>query len=136
MIHYLVLAGALLAAPPQFEARTVEGETTTGAIASLGAQELVLTTEEGAKPLAIQSLHSLARTPAALSTDAKADTRVELLGGSVLKGTQFKVQAKPAELLLANGQTLKFPARSIANVRFGVETPDAKLAKQWSDILA
>ncbi|HEY2893366.1 MAG TPA: NPCBM/NEW2 domain-containing protein, partial [Pirellulales bacterium] len=114
--------------------RTVEGETTTGAIASLGAQELVLTTDQGAKPLAIQSLHSVARTPLGL-TDSKADTRVELIGGSVLKGSQFKVQAKTAELRLANGATIKVPARSIANVRFGVEAPDAKLAKQWSDIL-
>jgi hypothetical protein len=136
MIHFLVLAGALLAAPPQFEARTVEGETATGAIASLGAQELVLTTDEGAKPLAIQSLHSVARTPAALSTDAKADTRVELVGGSVLNATQFKVQAKTAELRLANGTTLEVPSRAIANVHFGIETSDAKLAGQWSDILA
>lgn len=134
MIHILVLAGALLAAPPQFEARTVDGEATTGAIASLSAQELVLTTDKGAKPLATQSLHSVTRTPLGL-TDAKPDTRVELVGGSVLNGTQFQVQAKTAELRLADGTTVKIPARSIANVRFGVETPEAKLNKQWSDIL-
>ena len=130
LIMFSVLA---LAASPDFEAQTLDGQTVIGRIARLDTQELVLDAPDGQVRFKISALQQVVRKTAP-PDERKAAVRVELMDGSMLSGGRYTVHENMAELVSPSGVLTSLPTRLVRSVRFSVGG-DAKLTQQWSEIV-
>jgi hypothetical protein len=128
----LLLAIAMTAGSPAFEARTIGGKTHAGAIAGLGEKQLTLGTSAGRVELDRSQLASLAQIGAPRSPDT-AQVWIELVDGSSVLARQCTVAAGRAKLLLAGERTVELPTSAIATVRF--HAPSAALDAEWTRVL-
>jgi hypothetical protein len=133
---HLLIGIALAASPAEFDLQTIDGQQAHGRLVQLGPQDVVLAGDAGESRYPIASVATLGRTGPAPAKESKASVAVELIDQSVLLGVEYTVDGNQAELQLEGDRSLKIPTRSIRSVRFGpVAARDAKLTKQWSEIV-
>ena len=137
LIWNLLLSVALMGAAADFEAQSLDGQTTVGQIASLDAHQVVLRSDTGDATLPLSSLAALARRDANTDARRKAKLWVELVDGSGLAAVDYAVKGDTARLTLCSGVVAEMPSHNVRWVRFSAPASgDDKLDKQWSDIIA
>jgi hypothetical protein len=135
MILSLYLAAVLAAATPDFEVQTLDGQTAAGALAELSAGRLAIETADGRKEFDLAALASVTRRETRAAAPEGA-IQIELLDRSQLVATGYAVANGTAQATLADGRRIELATRAIHTVRFaGSDVNDAKLAKQWSEIV-
>lgn len=135
MLH-LLTAAALVAEPARYEVRALDGQSAAGQLRELNAEELVLETDTGRMTLPVGKLAAVARQPAAPTSTAKVDLWVELVDGTSLAAAEYTVSGGKASVRTIQGATQEIPTPLVRCVRFGPpESYDAKLTRQWSDII-
>jgi hypothetical protein len=133
-----VLAGALassLATSVEFAAHTSDGHITAGTLLELAADRVVLQTSEGQKTLPTQSVASIAaRTSAAVGKPIeKPHAWIELVDGTILRGSNYRVAKGKAHFDLAGAASQELSTRDIVSIRFHEQSPE--VAKQWTEVL-
>jgi hypothetical protein len=133
----LVFSAALLLAPatdaPEFELATTGGETFKGQLAEVSADYVALQTATGVKRVASSQVLELRAGSTVANAGPKPTAWVELTDGSLLLGSDFRVEKNQAEMKPSVNNKLKLSTRAIATVRF--QAPNAKLAEQWAELL-
>lgn len=129
----LILA-SLLAAAPEVEVRTLNGESIVGSLTSLGADEVVVEASQGSRALPAKQLLSISRRSKTPAEPKTPQVWLELIDGSRLTGSQYTTAAGQAVLTLLDDQELKLSTRSIASVR--LKDQSQRIADQWAEILA
>ncbi|HEX3727560.1 MAG TPA: NPCBM/NEW2 domain-containing protein [Pirellulales bacterium] len=129
------LLAAVVIGGGDFEVRALDGSVAAGQLRELNDRQLVIETEHGAAAFPLDSLAAASRREAPTSQQ-KAALWVELVDGSRLAAAEYAVRGSSAQVRLAVGSRLDIPAKAIRSVRFD-PTPDAdaKLAKQWKDVI-
>lgn len=133
-----VLAGLLagsLTNSVEFSAQTSDGQVTVGALVELAADRVVVRTTAESKTLPTQSV--MAITAQANSTTVKPAVKpqlwVELVDGSVLRGSNYRVAKGKARFDLAGGGPQELATRDIVSIRFHDQSPE--VARQWTEIV-
>ncbi|MFP6619252.1 MAG: NPCBM/NEW2 domain-containing protein [Pirellulaceae bacterium] len=117
MLH-LILAGLITAAPPQLEVRPLNGPALQGALISLDTKQLKISTDSGEKSLSIKELATASINPPPALMTEKPSVWVQLIGGSLVHGTNYVLKDKKITLTLLSGDTLKLAPSAIRTVRF------------------
>ncbi len=117
MLH-LILAGLITAAPPQLEVRPLNGPALQGALISLDTKQLKISTDSGEKSLSIKELATASINPPPALMTEKPAVWVQLIGGSLVHGTNYVLKDKKITLTLLSGETLKLAPSAIRTVRF------------------
>jgi hypothetical protein len=133
MLSALLLSAAL-AAEPQFDLRTTDGQVLAGTLVELSAQEVALETSAGRVAVGFEHLARLVPQQRPPAAEPAASVWVELVDGSLLPANSFSVTKGQARLELAGERNVDVSTRLIANVRFKSQT--AEIAGQWTEILA
>jgi hypothetical protein len=115
---YLILAGLITAAPPQLEVRPLNGPALQGALISLDAKQLKISTDSGEKSLSIKELATASINPPPALVTEKPSLWVQLIGGSLVHGTNYVLKDKKIALTLLSGDTLELSPSAIRTVRF------------------
>ncbi|MDE0736448.1 MAG: NPCBM/NEW2 domain-containing protein [Pirellulaceae bacterium] len=115
---YLILAGLITAAPPQLEVRPLNGPALQGALISLDAKQLKISTDSGEKSLSIKELATASINPPPALVTEKPSVWVQLIGGSLVHGTNYVLKDKKIALTLLSGDTLELSPSAIRTVRF------------------
>lgn len=134
MLNFIVALAALAVAAPQAEVKvkTLAGETIVGRLEQLTSTAATIATDAGPRDFAREALHSIDGAP--LLKAEKPLVWAELIDGSQLLASDYKVASGKATLELLGGQRVEIPTRSITSVRFRAQ--DATLAEQWRAIVA
>ncbi len=133
MLNALMLVAALAAPADEFELQTLDGQTTSGQIAALDKDHLVLQSPSGEQDFPLDKLAVLVR-PNQPAVAVRAAAWVELMDGSALAASEYGVKDGQATVC-ATGGSHELPARSIRWVRFGASGDySPALLKQWSEI--
>jgi len=129
----LLTVALLIAAVPEVELQTVEGEVLTGTLVAWSAEGVRLKTEAGERALTVDQLSSIAtRQPVAIdSADGKIELR--LIDGSALVASQYSVREGQARIVLLGGRSLTASTQVLASVRF--QSVGGGQGKQWEQIL-
>jgi len=131
----LLLAASLLTGAAEFEVQTLDGQTATGQLVELGAEQLVLETAQGRSIFALSTVGAATRQAAPAVDERKSNLWIELVDQSALSATSYSVRAAKAQVTLTTGARIELPTRTIRWVRFAPPADrDAKLTKQWTDI--
>ncbi|MEO2021596.1 MAG: hypothetical protein ABGX05_07195, partial [Pirellulaceae bacterium] len=117
MLH-LILAGLITAAPPQLEVRPLNGPALQGALISLDTKQLKISTDSGEKSLSIKELATASINPPPALMTEKPAVWVQLIGGSLVHGTNYILKDKKITLTLLSGETLELAPSAIRTVRF------------------
>jgi hypothetical protein len=131
----LLLTALLVLAAPEFQATTLDGKSTSGALTELNAERAVLQTTDGPATFELAKIATLSRASIEDAATKKGTLSVVLVDDSTLAATEYTVKDAKASVVLASGTRLEVPTRTIRSVRF--TQPDAKddpLGKQWSEI--
>lgn len=135
MNYLLAITSALLlaAAPPVFNARTVDGRQVSGALAEWEGDSLTLRSGGNDRSVALSELMEL--SPAGDDAPAAAgdSIRVALVDGSVVAATSLAIGADKASLRTLDARQLELPAAAVEHVRFRQLAPS--MEKQWQDVL-
>jgi hypothetical protein len=135
MMWNLWLAASLLSGAAEFEVRTLDGQSATGQVVELNAEQLVLQTAQGRSIFAIPTLGAATRQAPPAADERKSNLWIELVDQSGLSATSYTARAAKAQVTLTTGARIELPTSAIRWVRF---TPpahrDPKLTKQWTDI--
>lgn len=121
-----------VAAPPDFQVQTSDGERHYGRLTALSAQKVALDTQTGPLEMSFDSIADI--TPLekpALPAD-QPSVWVELVDGSVLVGLTYVVSEGRAKIKLLDGEAAELLTRAVAGVRL-IDTAD-DLAAQWAAI--
>ncbi|HUT12083.1 MAG TPA: NPCBM/NEW2 domain-containing protein [Thermoguttaceae bacterium] len=129
----LLLALTLGAAAPEFEVRTLTGQTVTGTLESFDAQEVTLGTADGPVKLPLAGLMEIVPKQKATPAEGEPGVWVELVDGSTLVGREYTTVQDQARITLLDGRTLDVPAGGVANVR--LQAASAEVEAEWSRIL-
>lgn len=113
------------------ELRTLSGKNVTGALKSIDADNIVLTTNDGPVSTPLSQVLALDLRPINPSRDAKY-WEVRLLDDSVLAVRDISYAAKEAQLTLLSGASLKLPLTAIVSVL--KDANDAGLRKQFQNL--
>ena len=127
-----LLTLAALAAAPEVKLRPLDGASVNGTLTKLSSANVKLETKDGEKSLPVAAIMWV-EFAAALSNE-QPTAWIELLDGSRIVATAYTAAGGRAQIVLASGQTVELPTRSIHTVRFRAQTPE--LAGQWREITA
>lgn len=130
----LALLAALTTNPPAVEARTLSGETLSGALTQLSGEQVTLQTAEGPKVLELQRLAQLTPQATAPATKPTPAVWVQLVDGSTLLASEYTVAEGRAHLVTLGGQSVDLGTSDIATVR--LQPGNEALAAQWARIVA
>lgn len=131
----VVMASLVLAASPEFQARSVDGKQSAGQLVEVTASALTLDSPAGKVTLPFAALQAVSGNPPQAAVKVKPTVVVRLVDGSQLDGTSFEVAKGEATLKPISGPELKIPTKSIAWVRLPDAAGGEILDGQWSDLL-
>jgi len=120
------------AAPPSFEARTLDGRTLSGAVVELTADRLTLDTGKERVTLETEKLLTLAAKPESKPSPQFSGVAVEIMDGSILQGRQYVVRGSQAQITTAGGEVLAAPTDAIRTVRF---EPPGESDAEWTRLI-
>ena len=110
MMWNLWLAASLLSGAAEFEVRTLDGQSATGQVVELNAEQLVLQTAQGRSIFALPTLGGATRQAAPAADERKSNLWVELVDQSGLSATSYTVRAAKAQVTLTTGARIELPA--------------------------
>jgi NPCBM/NEW2 domain len=113
------------------ELRILSGKNVTGALKSIDADSIVLTTNDGPISTPLSQVLALDLRPIQQPMDAKY-IEVRLLDDSVLALREISYSAKEAQLTLLSGATFKLPLTAVVSVL--KDAHDAGLRKQFQNL--
>ena len=120
-----LIFGAVL---PQFDARTLDGQTVTGKLIEMTADQATLDTPQGRVALETDNILSFtAKEPG--SRDEKASVVIELADGSKIFALNYHARDGKARIALADGETVEAPISAVLSVRLHGEKSQAD---QWA----
>ncbi len=135
MMWNLLLAASLLTAVVEFEVHSLDGQSATGQVVELNAEQLVLQTAQGRSVFGIATLAGVTRQAAPAADERKSSLWIELVDQSGLAATAYTVSGGKSQVTLTTGALVELPTRAIRWVRFTSPADrDARLTKQWTDI--
>jgi hypothetical protein len=116
----LVVWSLLGAAEPSWEAVTMDGRSIAGALTSMTADAVELTTSQGqVVRVAVKDVISLAPQAAADTPPAQQPSVwIELVDGSALSGASYQTADGKASVGLLDGTSIDLPLRCVRIVRF------------------
>ncbi|MBN1393625.1 MAG: NPCBM/NEW2 domain-containing protein [Pirellulales bacterium] len=114
---------------PQFEAKTLDGQTFSGALVELTADRLTLETSQGRLSAETEKLLTLTTERGPDRVRPAAGAIVELIDGSSIHVRQYLVREGRAKIVLDGGETLDAPISAVHSVR--LRQSDA-LEAEWS----
>lgn len=129
----LVLFAAAASAADQPVLHTLDGKATPCEVVALTAGQVVIKADGQQKEVPVDQVLQLDFPPTAKLRDAKY-IDVELTDGSLLHCGQVSFRGKEVEAVLLAGQKLRFPLDAVGYVLNNAQ--DAKLQKQWKDVVA
>lgn len=129
-----LLAAAALVASPNFEIRTADGQTASGALVEFSKGGIVLANDDGPSKFAASQVIGLAPVAAPAPPSDKPTVWVELADGTSLRALSFAVKQDLATISLAGGGAAQLSTRALASVRFKSQSADQQA--QWQEILA
>ncbi|HVC96216.1 MAG TPA: NPCBM/NEW2 domain-containing protein [Pirellulales bacterium] len=128
-----LLLTAALAADPQFDLRTTDGQELTGRLVELSAREVTLDTVGGRVIVPSERVAGLVARQRPAAPNQTANVWIELVDGSQLPAGAYAVTGGKAHIELLGGAAVEVSTRSIAHARF--KPQDAEMAAQWAEIL-
>ena len=132
-----MIAGALLAAPPEVEVKTLAGKQLSGQLVELSPRQLTLTLDGQAVALPVSELASLYVSKREPSAERISGMTVTLVDQSVIRATDYRSNQATARLQLADQNVLEVPTKLIRSILFANHPEgEQKLAGQWSNIVA
>lgn len=129
----LLLAAVLAAAPPKVEVQTLDGQTVSGPIVKLDANQVTVNTADGTVSLEIDKLIRLFPKNKPGPAGSQPGAWVELVDGSSLVAQQYTVREGRARIALLDNQVVELPVAGVSHVRLRAE-PE-QLAAEWARIL-
>lgn len=130
MMWSLIVAG-LLAAAPDVEVQTLDGQAIAGPLLGLTEQKVTLQTAAGPAALDTEKLSGLSPKVKPSATQ-QAAVWLELVDGTQLVGQEFSVKEGRVRLSTPAGP-VEFPTRDVAWARLQAETE--ALGPQWTRIV-
>ncbi|MCA9122813.1 MAG: NPCBM/NEW2 domain-containing protein [Planctomycetaceae bacterium] len=128
---------ATLVGLPSIEVIQLDGQTQSGRLVSLSADQVVVETASGPQTLVTRELFAI-RFPEALSDEDLVPIEhpvwVEFIDGSKVQAMGFSVDAGRATVQLNEGDSLLAATRTLRVVRFFKPTSD--LSEQWDNIVS
>lgn len=113
--------------------RTLDGKKTGGELVSVSPMEIVVRTKEGEVKIATAKVLDVElQKGGAAPKDSHIE--VELVDGTVLRASEFKLNKSEATIKLLSGQSIKLPLGKIGYMLR--EAQDAKLRKQWDESIS
>jgi hypothetical protein len=133
---YLLLLALAIAAVPEFEAESLQGQPVAGRLIALDAKQVTLEGPAGRVSLPLEKVAALTAKTAPGAKKRPADERgameVRLTDGSAVAAKQYAVRAGRAAITLSGGEVLELPAGEVASARLQPGT--AATEAQWSRI--
>ena len=135
----LILLSVMTTLGAEFEVvvTTLDGDRLNGVLQSITREQLTLDTASGTQVFATGELLSILPSGATESIDslmAAPAMQVVLADGSQLRATGYTVDDRRASIQLHEGGGVRTSTDKIAYVRLAKQ--DARIEKQWGDILA
>ncbi|MBN2473015.1 MAG: NPCBM/NEW2 domain-containing protein [Pirellulales bacterium] len=118
------------AAAPQFEVRSLGGQTVVGTVERFDADQITIRTAEGPVSLKTDDLLGIASKPKPTPPAEEPAAWIDLIDGSSLVARQYSVINGRTQATLLGGQTVGLPAGSVSSVRLTPQTDT--LAAEWS----
>jgi len=128
-----LLITIILATAPQFEGRTIDGQTVIGSVAELNADLLTIETAEGPVSLKTDRLLTISPREEPASPPEEPAAWIDLIDGSSLVARDYRVSDGRARITLLDGQTAELPVSAVAAVR--LQAQSGAVAAGWSRIL-
>lgn len=117
------------------EVTTLDDQTSQGTLVSLVDGKLQIADETGeTTSFSAETLMSVRPTKPPQPPATKATVWVELVDGSQLQATGYRVSGRTATVKLLDGSEIELSTRSIRTAVFNPQ--DIRLKKQWEDIVA
>jgi hypothetical protein len=118
-------------AAPDFQLQTAEGETHYGRLVEVSTGQISLQTQQGKVTVPLENLTDVtpvAELAPAAENAAQATVWVELVDGSRLAATAYRVAKGRATMTLVGGQTAQLATTAIRGVRLlpAADAPEAK----------
>ena len=132
-MHSFLLTLLFLAAAPEVELRTLEGDVVAGKLLGLSIESIALETADGKVTVETDKLLGVAPKEKAAVPSGAAAVRLELLDGSLVLGKQYTVANRKATLTLLDDSTMEFDTRDIAAVR--LQAAGDAIDKEWQRIV-
>jgi hypothetical protein len=130
----LLLFFALFATSgPSVEVRTLDGETVSGHLVGLTANQVDIETSEGPVTLETETVKDLAPSQSDVQPPKETGTQVKLADGCWLSATDYSVSDGRASITTLSGTSVEVAARDVASVR--LQTGSDDLRSEWSDIV-
>ncbi|HUY36257.1 MAG TPA: NPCBM/NEW2 domain-containing protein [Pirellulales bacterium] len=128
-----LLLTAALAAEPQFDLRTTDGQVLSGTLVELSAGEVALDTVDGRVTVPSERVAGLAPQLRPAAPAETANVWIEMVDGSSLPALSYAVSKGQARFELPGGAKAEISTRSIAHVRFIPQNADR--TAQWDEII-
>ncbi len=129
----VLLAILSTAAAPQFEVRTLDGQSVVGTIAALDADRVTIATADGQVSLGTDVLAGLYGPEQPRASAPQGDVRIALADGSWLVAREYTVRDGRAEVVFVDGLLVEVPAGGIGSVR--LQAQSEAMAAEWSRII-
>lgn len=128
-----LLAVALLAAAPQFQAVAADGSTFRGEIVEFSAEKALFRTDAGDRTVPAGGLVRLTPDAASTSMVATAVVWVRMIDGTRFDAVSYTVAGGDATISFGGGLQLIVPTSTVKSVRFKEQAQ--AIADQWNAIL-
>ncbi len=128
-----LLAASLVAAPPEFTAKTIDGRQIRGTLSGWEENALVFRTGQKDEKIALGQLLSVAPSQAAAPSPPASTIWVTLTDGSVIAARSCLAESAEITVTATRPQSLKLPRDSVSHVGFREATP--ALEERWKEIL-
>jgi hypothetical protein len=130
----VILAAILLAAaPPSFEAQTLDGQVLTGPLVELTSDRLTIGAVDGRVSLDTERLLSISAQKRPSPSGRLAAVVVELIDGSIVRGRQYTVQGTRAKITLSDDEALETPTSIVRTVQLQQESGAA--GAEWARLV-
>jgi len=133
LLAVVLAANLLSAAPPVFNAKTIDGRQVRGVLTDWEAQTLVLKEDEQSQSLALDRLLSIVPAKRAPTAPTSNPIWVTLVDGSVILANSYLADAGSIKASTSRTGIVPLPPASVDYVRFRATSP--ALQTRWDEIL-
>lgn len=134
-MSHVWLAGLLSVMSVQVDVKPLAGSAVQGELIRIDDDALILKTDSGEESLAFTNLRSLSQTAVKKAPGTAGSTEVRLVDDSLLLAERFSADDGQANVVLAGGETVSVPTRSIRYVLQQDLSTEEVLVEQWKAIL-
>jgi hypothetical protein len=136
MIQTLLLTALLSLAAVPVEVRPLAGPSLRGELVELSPAAIVVQTPNGPQRLDVASLWELSVTGGAKPEDQPATAWIELVDGSLIRGSSYTTAAGLASVITTSGRALSIRTAVIHAVRFRDYASAPQIGDLWRQLAA